>query len=282
MRIEEGWARQRRGLRREIRQEERRLAALESELERSSVHGVELDRLARDVERSRRRLGRLSEDTRRKMIEVQETEASRPWVTDMLRGRSKRTAVEGLGRADRRAVSSSEEAREVVERTVGRGATMPGTGLGGGGAYDGPPRPSGGTAVAAGAPGDGPGHGTTPDSEATGVSEEGLPALEGALTWEGPLPPPRSGWDSGLVGEVRAAHPELDDVDVRILLGLIGRALGPDSGEVAVAGLVRSLLQQNGRLALRGGEGQLSELYRPGLLEEEQVEVVFVLVVEER
>lgn len=291
IRTEAGWARQREALRKEIRGEERRLATLEQQLDRSGTTGAELDRLARDVERSRRRLSRLSEDTRRYMIQVQEHQANRPWVTGLL-GASKQGAVDGLERTDRRAVRRLEEAREVVETTVARGATRPGTGLGAGeGGYTGPPRP-GGTTVASGSDfgsgsadggggvGEIDGGGEDRDGEIDGAVEEGPAVPEGAITWEGPLPPPSASWERGLVRELLDAHPELDAIDVRILLGLIARALGPEGEPDAVVVLVRGLLAEHGRLELRGGEAQLSELYRPGLLESEQAEVVFVLQVQ--
>jgi hypothetical protein len=284
MRIEEGWARQRRALRREIRGEKQRLAQLESGLERDDLAPTELDRLARDVERSRRRLSRLSEDTRRKMIEVQETEASRPWVTDMLRGRAKRTAVDGLDRSDRRALATSADAKEVVEQTVERGATSPGTGPRGdghGGGYSGPPRPTGTTVASTSASaGPGPIDAGRQDALPDGLDVGELDLPEGAVTWQGFLPLPDPAWDPSLVAEVRAAHPELDDVDVRILLGLIDRAADLGGRRDAVATLVRSLLDANGRLALRGGESRLSDLLRTGLPEGAQPEVVFVLVLE--
>jgi len=270
MRIQLGWRRQRRQLKQEFRQERRRLGDLEDLLARGELSDEELDRVARDAERSRRTLSRISEDVTRLMARVQAPQASRPWVEDMLRNGPKRETIDDLDTDDRSTVTEYRRAERVLEQAIERGAQEPGTGPRGGADGD-------GLADGVDGPGSG-GAGTAPQAaDASGPAVGERPAASPALTWEGPLPPPDAGWSADVVDALLVAHPDLDEVDARILLGLVRSAMGGlPRGDVEAR--ISAALQRDGRLQLRGPEARLSELYRPDLSPSEQARVVFVLM----
>ncbi len=267
-RILESWRRQRQVVEQALREERRTLRDVRRRLRRDDLTQDELDRLARDAERSRRRLSRLSEDATRLMNRVQDPQASRPWIEDVLRGRLKRDEIEALGADDEASVVAWREAEALVEEAVARGADVPGTGDGGGAGAGG--RGLAGAAseeAGEGAPGAAVEDGGAPLSQPV----EGTPSSD-LLAWEGPLPVPDPAWSDDLVDAIRSAHPKLDPTDVRILLGLIRNASGVDRPTVEAS--VRASID---RLGLRGGEETLSDLYDPSLSPDQQVEIVFVL-----
>lgn len=91
------------------------------------------------------------------------------------------------------------------------------------------------------------------------------------LRYEGPLPSPDPVWTDRIVQRLRAAHRDLDEQDVRILLTMLGSAAQMDA--TGVERLVGDWLDVHGRLDLRGGEHTLSTLHEM----HERPEVVFEL-----
>ncbi len=263
MRIQASWAAQRRVVAQDLRDERRHLRELTGQLDDEDLTPDELDHLAREAERSRRRLSRLSEDATRLMQRVQVPQASRPWVEDMLRGQAKQGEVDSLEGLDERTVRAAREAEAIVVAAVERGASVPGQG-------GRPGSPGGGTARAAPGPsGDAAAEASAAESSDQAGGDDLGPRSQ-ALVYDGLLPPVDPAWSSDAIARVVGAHPELDEVDANLLLGLVLAAL--DTGDhAAVEALVRDALEREGRLRLRGGEAGLSELIG------QPVEVRFVL-----
>ncbi|MCK6530506.1 hypothetical protein L6R50_24090 [Myxococcota bacterium] len=208
-------------------------------------------------------------------------------VERLLSGGGRKRTVKKL---DQRVAELQRErgrAEAVVADAVARGAVLPGSGGAGGGAEGGAGGPLAAAGEGSGGPGPGnwtaglPGTVAVADSAGTEGGESGAPPLAGAgvvkRIYEGPLSSPSSAWSPDLVQALRTRHPELDDTDARILLGLI---LAAYRELVDVPGTEKVVWENLGTaegLGLRGQEATLSDLWKPGRPASEQPEVTFVL-----
>lgn len=249
-RIAEGLRRQQRAIARDLRAEERRLAGLTGTS----------DDVARDAERSRRRLHRLRGDERRLADRIRGARANRPWITAALADQHKRDLLAATARGERRAERAMGRAEAARDAALDAGGQLPGGALQGRGG-----RAAEAEVVA----------GWTQE-EAAGPAALDPPGDPGraAARYEGPLPEPGP-WDRDLVAWILRLHPRLDALDVRLLLELSHRALGQPRS--AIEARVRALLDTRGRLALRGPEHRLSDLHRAGQAEGAPRELVFVV-----
>ena len=277
-RVVRSWRRQRKRIDAEITELESALMALVGEIEARSTGeaDAELDKMVREASRLDARLASTVATLERMQHKVRHYSTGRSWIDGMLSNGYRRRAVKRLYK---REAVVQEERRAVnitIARAVQAGAMPPGelrdgalAGLTG--------RRIGGRAEV------GPGNwlvGLPESASSAPIDSEpaGIPAGTGwvSRTYEGPMPTPSGWWSDDLVEAVRAKHPELDDADVRILLGLVRMAYkelkGLDAVEQAVA---RSLA--TGGLNLLGEESTLSDLWIRGKPTAEQPIVTFVL-----
>ena len=277
-RVVRSWRRQRRRIDTEITDLEAALTAMVTDIETRAAAGepdADLDRMVREAARLDARLASTVATLERMQHKVRHYSTGRSWIDGMLSNGYRRRAVKRL--SAREAVVQ-EERREVniaIARAVQAGAMPPGelregalAGLTG--------RRLGGRAEI------GPGNWLVglPESTNAAVPTEpaGIPAGSGwvARTYEGPMPTPSGWWSDDLVDAVRARHRDLDDADVRILLGLVRLAYSELDGRVAVEEAVARSLATGG-LSLLGEEGTLSDLWIRGQSSAEQPIVTFVL-----
>lgn len=127
-----------------------------------------------------------------------------------------------------------------------------------------------------------PGYGTGVDrDESARLAVEKLKGLIGTgwveRAYEGPIIAPSRDWSRDLVESVREQDDSIDEIDARILLGLIEAAYSELPDRPAVELAVRYAMRRGGGLQLTGNESQLSELYNAELAPEAQQELVFVL-----
>lgn len=207
-------------------------------------------------------------------------------VERLLSGGGRKRTVKKLEQRVAELQRERGRAEALVADAVARGAVLPGagTGVGAEGGIGGPL-----AAAGEGSVGPGPGNwtaglpGTVAVADGTGAEggEAGGAHLAGAgvvkRIYEGPLSSPSSAWSPDLVQALRTRHPELDDTDARILLGLI---LAAYRELVDVPGTEKVVWENLGTaegLGLRGQEATLSDLWKPGRPASEQPEVTFVL-----
>jgi hypothetical protein len=275
--VRKSWKKQRKVLDQEIKETQEALDEAVALIE-ETPGGVELDRAVRYAARVDAELGQLVSDMERMQNRVKFASTGRPWVDDMLSNGHRRRAVRRLGRSEQKVQTERSELAVAINDAVERGAAPPGTVR----EPTGGPGRNGGN-VASGEPGPGnwlaglPGveSGTTSAVTADGGIPEGAGWIE--RQFEGPLPGPSATWSADLVDAIRRRHPELDDADVRILLGLVKAAYRELKGRADVEAAVwRSLTETQG-LRIRGEESTLSELYIPGAARAEQPIITFVL-----
>lgn len=275
--ITRSWKRQQKVLDQEIKETEAALIDAIAWME-DAEQGPELDKAVRYAARVDAELAQLVSTTERMQNRVRYFGTGRSWVDDMLSNGYRRRAVKRLGRFEKRVQGERATAAAMIEEAVERGATPPGEvredsgsgGTGSGRVAAGDPGPGNWLAGLPGAEG-----GTTSAVTADGGIPEGSGWIE--RRYEGPLPSPSSVWSGDLVDAIRRRHPELDDQDVRILLGLTKAAYRELKTRADVEAAVwRSLTETQG-LRIRGEESTLSDLYVPGASRAEQPIITFVL-----
>jgi len=271
------WRRQKQLIDRDIVDRQARLDEATSAIEAAGSQ-EDLDRLVRVAMRLDAELGQSVNDLERLQGRVRVHATGRPWVDSMLDNGYRRRAVRRLGRQEAQTQRQRVATAEAIEVAVGRGARPPreqrdgGTGSG-----------SVGGVVAMGEAGPGnwlaglplPASGLAQ----TAVADVGIPEGAGWVDriYEGPLPPPSQVWSDDLVAAIRSRHPNLDDDDVRILLGLVREAYSELPARAdAERAVWRSLASERG-LSIRGEEATLSDLYVPGSARADQPIVTFIL-----
>jgi len=278
-RVARSWRRQRRHIDQEITELESALSVLTVDIERRAAQGQadpELDKLVREAARLDARLASTVATLERMQHKVRHFSTGRSWIDGMLSNGYRRRAVKRLYK---REDAIQEERREVnitIARAVQAGAMPPGehregalAGLTG--------RRIGGRAEV------GPGNWLIGLPESAGPAAEaepvGIPAGTGwvSRTYEGPMPTPSGWWSDDLVDAVRARHRELDDSDVRILLGLVRLSYSELRDRTEVEAAVRRSLETGDGLSLLGEESTLSDLWIRGKPTAEQPIVTFVL-----
>lgn len=274
--VARSWKKQRKVVEQEIKEAQQDLDDAVALVERTP-DGPELDRAVRYASRVDSELGQLVSDMERMQNRVRHSSTGRSWVDDMLSNGYRKRAVRRLGRSERQLQDERTVVARAIDAAVARGAAPPGTvregaggGLGSGGVVAGQPGPGNWLAGLPGADG-----GTTSTVTADGRIPEGTGWVE--RVFEGPLPSPSATWSDDLVDAIRRRHPELDDADVRILLGLVKSAYRELRNRADVEAAVwRSLTETQG-LRIRGEESTLSDLYVPGAGRAEQPIITFVL-----
>jgi hypothetical protein len=257
-RIAEGWRRRQRAITAEVRSEERRLRRLDPVLADT----------AREAERSHRTLRRLRGDQRRLAQSIRGWRANRPWITGALAEQEKAPALAQSARVERRTERAMDAAVVVRDGAIAAGGALPR------GVADGSDRALDGAWVDRILEGGVELHASSQPAIVAPTSTEGENASASGVRFEGPLPIPGP-WDGDLVAWIGRVHPRLDVLDVQLLLELSHRALG--EARPAIEARFRDLLNTRGRLALRGSENRLSDLFRPDVEEGEQPEIVFLL-----
>jgi len=280
-RVVRSWRRQRRIVNQEIDTIQAELDALVATIDERVAAGQvdeELDKLVREASRTDARLAATVATLERMQHKVRHYSTGRSWIDGMLSNGFRRRAVRRL----RRAETVGQDDRRGVEQTIGQavalGAMEPGALRDGGAGQTG--RRIGGRDEV------GPGNWLvglpegTVDIGGDGVDEpSGIPAGSGWVTrtYEGPMPTPSGAWSDALVEAILARHPQLDDADARILLGLVRLAYDELDGLSAVEDAVARSLDQDGGLGLLGEESTLSDLWIRGRSAAEQPIVTFVL-----
>ncbi len=278
-RVVSSWNRQRRAVDRDVAQNEDSITTLRGMIGRTT-DPKELDRLAREAARLDAELGNLQDDLVSMQDRISSFSTGRSWIDGMLRNGPKRTAVRRLEKRRPRIDGAREVAALAVADAVARGAVTPGDIRPEGPRIPGDERPGPGNWIS-GLPGADSGKGTAVRSatQAAGSAPTGIPEGSGLVErrYEGPLPLPAATWSDDLVAAIRRRHPSLDDMDVRILLGLVQLAYRelPDRSSVERA-VWRSLSGGEG-LAIRGEEARLSEIWLPPKGHDEQPIVTFLL-----
>ena len=273
--VAKSWKKQRKVVEQEIREAQDDLDDAVALIERTEA-GPDLDRAVRYASRVDSELGQLVADMERMQARVTHAATGRPWVDNMLSNGYRKRAVRRLDRGEKRLQGDRTTVARSIDAAVARGASPPGTvreyvdGSGSGGVTSGEPGPGNWLAGLPGADG-----GTTSVVTAEGRIPEGTGWVE--RVFEGPLPGPSATWSDDLVDAIRRRHPELDDADVRILLGLVKAAYRELRNRADVESAVwRSLTETQG-LKIRGEEATLSDLYIPGAPRAEQPIITFVL-----
>lgn len=273
-RVVAGWRKQRRVLDAEILRLRQELDAVRAAAEQAE--GKALDDAVRQAVRLDQELGSLREDVVGLQQRVANYSTGRPWIDRMLRNGFKRGAVRKLEIRQGALEYARDQAGEAVAVAVSRGAIEP---------YTARPEDGGTTGgdVVAGRPG--PGNwlaglpGAADRAHHTTEPAVGIPEGTGLVErrYEGPLPLPSGAWSDDLVRALRSRHPELDDQDARILLGLVRLAYRELPDRTAVEEAVWRSLRDAEGLRLRGEERTLSEIWLPGRGQNEQPVVTFVL-----
>jgi hypothetical protein len=274
--VAKGWRTQRKVMEQEIKETEAALGEAIDLIDRTA-EGPDLDRAVRYAARVDAELGQLVSDMERMQNRVRYAATGRPWVDDMLSNGYRKRAVRRLDRNERKLQDRRTAVAAAIDEAVARGASPPGTVRDEGGGT------SVGGSVASGDPGPGnwlaglPGADTGTTSAVT--KDGGIPEGAGWIerTFEGPLPGPSATWSDDLVEAIRRRHPELDDTDVRILLGLVKSAYRELRGRAEVEAAVWRSLTESAGLRIRGEESTLSDLYLPGAARADQPIVTFVL-----
>ncbi len=257
-----GWERQTQSVKKEIRSARAAVRDIEAALEDG-----DLDVVARDAERARRRLARLLQDADDVKRRIQTWSTGKSWIDDRLAENYAPDFYDRLEEGQVVAVEGREQAKATLREAKARGGADPTVGGFGGGGLEGALRASlGDSAVDAQGPSVG-GLGLEGEPESTSST----PGAGRLLRYEGPLPSPDPVWSDGIVQRIRAAHRDLDEQDVRILLTMLGSAAQLDS--TAVERLVSDWLDVHSRLDLRGGEHTLSTLHEM----DDRPDVVFEL-----
>ena len=279
-RVVRSWRRQRKRIDAEINELEAALLALVEEIDARAAAGqadAELDRMVRDASRLDARLASTVATLERMQHKVRHYSTGRTWIDGMLSNGYRRRAVKRLYKREAVVQDERRAVNITIARAVQAGAMPPGE-LRDGAATSLTGRRLGGRTEV------GPGNWLVglPESTMTGeVATEpaGIPAGSGwvARTYEGPMPTPSGWWSDDLVDAVRARHPQLDDADVRILLGLVREAYRELSDRNAVEAAIQRSLETPEGLSLLGEESTLSDLWIRGKPTAEQPIVTFVL-----
>lgn len=268
LRVVEGWDRQTRAIKSEIRATEQLVRELE---ELVATDGADLDGLARDAERARRRLARLLQDADDHKVRVASWSTGKSWIDAILRKDHVPGMVDRLERGQERAAEGRDDADAAVMAAIERGAADPMQGGFGAGGLGGALRTALGGEVVDRAEAVLAAEAAVEAATAEAPESAGAGAPGRVLRYEGPLPTADPAWSDVVVARVLRAHSELDPVDARILLSMLARAASMERG--AVEELVSDWLSGEGRLDLRGGEATLSDLDA----RDERPEVVFEL-----
>ncbi|MCO4773279.1 MAG: hypothetical protein KDA24_24810 [Deltaproteobacteria bacterium] len=279
-RVVRSWRRQRNNMSKEIDTIQDELDDLVLNIDERVSRGEideELDKLVREAGRVDARLAATVASLERMQQKVRYHSTGRSWIDGMLSNGYRRRAVKRLSKREAVVQEERRSVEATIEAAVASGAMEPGQLRDGGESLTG--RRIGGRDDV------GPGNWLVglPESTTTAAVEaadaEGIPPGTGwvSRTYEGPMPTPSGVWSDELVESIRSKHPQLDDADARILLGLVQLAYRElrtrSQVEDAVA---RSLATPTG-LALLGEESTLSDLWLRGRSTAEQPIVTFVL-----
>ena len=281
-RVARSWRRQNRNINKEVDSIQGELdtlvAQIDSRVKTGAIDG-ELDKLVREAGRTDARLAATVATLERMQHKVRHYSTGRSWIDGMLSNGYRRRAVRRLGRREAVVQTERREVEAVVSEAVAAGAMEPGSirdgGLGMTGRRIGGRDEVGPGNWLVGLPEGSIGEvsGTEPDIG------EGIPEGTGWVSrrYEGPMPTPSGVWSDELVDAIMAKHPQLDDADTRILLGLVQLAYRELGTRVQVEDAVaRSLATETG-LSLLGEERTLSDLWIRGRSAAEQPIVTFVL-----
>jgi len=277
-RVVRGWQRQRALIDRDIETNEERLQAALTRLD-SEPGGASRDKRLREAARLQAELNHSISDLERMQARVFNLRTGRAFVDSMLDRGFRRRAVRKLSRREQQLVKQRDSVEEAIAVAVAQGAADPRI------------RP---TVQAASAQPltdmskPGPGNWLAGMTQAAGPDTASRVAIErdGTIAsgsgwveriYEGPLPTPSATWSEDLVAAISKRHVGLDELDVRILLGLVQLAYAELPGRSAVERAVWRSLAQGDGLRIRGEETSLSELWKPGLSHAEQPAVTFNL-----
>ena len=261
MRVAEAWARRRTAIVSDLRVARRRLADLATELARAP-EGADLDRLGRSILRAEAGVSHALAELARHRAAVPHATTYRP-VADSIVHHSLRPAEEdAIDLALAATRTAREEAVALAESAISKGADIPRRwAVAGARADEGGPGSTWTAGRVAAGPdpglGDVSGDGATAPTAGGGALSYGD---DGVRTYTGPLPTPSLLWSAKVVAAITTRHPNLDPLDARLLLELMGLAY-PEFGSRAriEAAVFRALAGPRG-LDLRGGEEGLSEL----------------------
>ena len=260
-RIIDSWRNTRRELVRQIGEQERRVASLERDL--SNADESEGDALRAELARASNTLGQLTVDLTRHGNSLAGKRTGRA-VADKLVAAAVPRESRATRRDQRAAAHAANQARDAVRRTEPPGTPgsathirTPDTGSGGGVL----PGTDAGTTLTGG-----PG----PDA----ADDPGVPGGR-TLLYEGPCPLPDPRWSPEIVAALLSHDPSLDEVDARIVLSLIQRAL-PHDVERGVEEVVLEHLNAGFDLQLRRGHvDRLSDVVDPAAPADEQTVIQF-------
>jgi|GEM_PF-1743584 len=279
-RVARSWRRQNRNINREVDTIQSELDALVVEIETRVAAGTvdaELDKLVREAGRTDARLASTVATLERMQHKVRHYSTGRSWIDGMLSNGYRRRAVRRLSRREDTVQTERREVEATIARAVSAGAMEPGELRDGGASLTGQ-RIGGRDDV-------GPGNwlvglpqGSLGETSSEPVAD-GIPAGSGwvSRTYEGPMPTPSGVWSEDLVNAIRAKHPQLDDADTRILLGLVQLAYKELRTRADIEEAVARSLGTGSGLALLGEENTLSDLWIRGRSTNEQPIVTFVL-----
>jgi hypothetical protein len=279
-RVARSWRRQHRNVNKEIDGLQAELDVLVAQIDERLASGAvdeDLDKLVREAGRTDARLAATVATLERMQHKVRHYSTGRSWIDGMLSNGYRRRAVRRLGRREAVVQEERTQVEGTIARAVEAGAMEPGTLRDGGASLTG--RRIGGRDEV------GPGNWlvglpeSTSGAEAADAVPDGIPEGTGwvSRSYEGPMPTPCGVWSDALVAAIRARHPELDDADTRILLGLVQLAYRELRTRVQVEEAVSRSLQTGGGLSLLGEERTLSDLWIRGRSAAEQPIVTFVL-----
>jgi hypothetical protein len=276
-RVARSWRRRQAILGEELNQQQSDLDALVAAME-GTDNAEDLDPLVREAARLDADLSHTVADIERMQSRVLHLSTGRPWVDGMLNRGFRRRAVRRLVRRQRQAQEHRKEVASTVGSAVQRGAMPPGKVRELPGGQPGPrPRTN--------EPGPGNWLAGLPEAQLlvprVSPSTSGDPIEPGSgwveRVYEGPLALPSATWSDDLVAAIGDRYPQLDETDVRILLGLVRLAYQELQGREAVESAVWRSLESGSGLRIRGEEATLSELWLPGSGRSEQPVVTFVL-----
>jgi hypothetical protein len=277
-RVVRGWQRQRALIDRDIEANEERLQEALARLE-SGPGGASRDKRLREAARLQAELDHSISDLERMQARVFNLRTGRAFVDSMLDRGFRKRAVRKLGRREQRLVKQRASVQKAIAVAVAKGGADPMIRPTAPDATAQPPtdmsKPGPGNWLAGLTPAPGGHSGSRVAIERDGTIAGGSGWIE--RIYEGPLPTPSGTWSEDLVAAISKRHVGLDELDVRILLGLVQLAYAELPGRSAVERAVWRSLAQGDGLRIRGEETSLSELWKPGLSHAEQPAVTFIL-----
>ena len=279
-RVVRSWRRQRNNISKEIDTIQAELDELTLQIDERLAAGTidgDLDKLVREASRTDARLAATVASLERMQHKVRHYSTGRSWIDGMLSNGFRRRAVRRLSRREATVQEERREVEQAISRAITQGAMEPGQLRDGGASLSG--RRIGGRDEI------GPGNWlvglpeSTAEVPAEGDGEPGIAPGSGWVSrnYEGPMPTPSGIWSDELVDRVRDRHPELDDADARILLGLVSLAYKELRTRTEVEEAVARSLDTASGLSLLGEESTLSDLWLRGRSQADQPIVTFVL-----